>query len=481
LTVDAPPPPPPPPTLVSIAVTPASQTLYVGQTQQYAATGTYSDGSMLNLTAQVTWSSSATGVATIASGGLASAVAPGSTTITATDGTVSGSAALTVETPPYVPPPTLQSIVVTPPDPTIYVGATQPFTATAYYSDGSSANVTTTATWTSSDNTVATIASGGVATGAAVGVSTITATLSGLSGSATLTVETRPPPPTLVSITVTPANPTIYVAQNQPFTATGYYSDGSSQNLTGSVTWTSSATSIATISSVGVANGLLAGSTTITAAAGSVSGSTTLTVESRPPPPVLLSISVTPPNPTIDLSSSGVSTSQLFTATGHYSDGSTQNLTSVVSWSSSNTSVATIGSGGLATSAAIGVTTIVATSGTISGSTTLTVVTTPPPPPPPVCPGGDISYLMEFNFAGGAFNNPVFNYLGPNAITSSIIPANGVLLGGVYASAAVYNNYSAGGYGTGGTIALVTRSDGVIQSFFQLSLRQQRYSWREIR
>ncbi|HTW75627.1 MAG TPA: PilC/PilY family type IV pilus protein [Steroidobacteraceae bacterium] len=476
LTVNAAPPPPPPPTLVSITVTPANQTIDVGQTQQYTATGTYSDGSTLNLTAQVTWSSSDTGVATIASGGLASGVAAGSTTVTATLSSVSGSTTLTVVTPPPPPPPpTLESIVVTPANPTIDVGAMQAFTATAHYSDGSTQNVTSSATWSSSDTAVATIASGGVATGVAVGTSTITATLSGISGSTTLTVQTPPPPPTLVSITVTPTT-TIYVGGTQQFTATGNYSNGSTQNLTSSVTWSSSMTAIATISSGGRATGVAAGSTTITATSGAISGSATLTVETPPPPPVLLSISVTPANPTVD-----VGQNEGFTATGHYSNGSTQNLTSSASWSSSNTGVATIASGGVASSIAVGTTTIVASSGTVSGSTTLTVVTTPPPPPPPVCPGGDVSYLMEFNFAGGAFNNPVFNYLGPGAITSSIIPANGVLLGGVYASAPVYNTYSAGGYGTGGTVGFVTLSNGNIASFFQLSLRQQRYSWWEIR
>ncbi len=64
---------------------------------------------------------------------------------------------------------------------------------------------------------------------------------------------------------------------------------------------------------------------------------------------------------------------QQFTATGSYSDGSTQNLTTTATWSSSNTAVATIAAGGLATSAGAGSATISAASGTVTGSTTLTV------------------------------------------------------------------------------------------------------------
>lgn len=471
LTVNSPPPPPPPPTLESITVTPANQSIGVGSTETYTAMGYYSDGSMLNLTAVVTWSSSTTSVATMSSN-VATAEMVGTTTITATDGSVSGDTMLTVTTPVIPPPPTLNYIVVTPSNPSIFVGGTQPFTATAYWSDGTHTVVTSSSTWTSGNASVATMAAN-TATGVAVGTSQITATYMGDSASATLTVQAVP---TLQSITVTPANVTIYTGTNEPYTATGYYSNGTYANITASVTWSSSATSVATISSAGSAHGVAPGSTNITATQGSVSGSTGLTVENRPPPPVLLSISITPVNPTVI-----VGANQSFVATGHYSDNSVQNLTSVVTWSSSIPAIATIGSGGVATSVAVGSTTITASDGSVSGSTLLTVVNTPPPPPPPVCPGGDISYLMEFNFAGGAFTVPVFNYNGPGAITSSILPANGVLLGGVYASAPVYNTYGAGSYGTGGAVGFVTLSNGNIASFFQLGLHQQRYSWWEIR
>lgn len=85
---------------------------------------------------------------------------------------------------------------------------------------------------------------------------------------------------TLTSITVTPSNPSISQGTTEPFTATGTFSDGSTQNLTSSATWNSSNTGAATIASTGVATAVTPGSTTIKATFGTISGSTTLTVTS---------------------------------------------------------------------------------------------------------------------------------------------------------------------------------------------------------
>lgn len=81
--------------LVSIAVTPPSPSIFPGDTQQLAATGTYSDTTTMPL-ASVTWDTSVPGVATITDGGLATGVAVGATTLSATLGAVTGSTLLTV-------------------------------------------------------------------------------------------------------------------------------------------------------------------------------------------------------------------------------------------------------------------------------------------------------------------------------------------------------------------------------------------------
>src|SRR5437879_12177841 len=132
-----------------------------------------------------------------------------------------------------------------------------------------------------------------------------------------------PPPKTLVSIAVTSASSTIAVGTTQQFTATGHYSDNSTQNLTNSVTWNSSNAAVATISnsagSEGLATGVGIGAATITAASGSVTGSAALTVTAT----ALIPLSIAPSSPSI-----AQGTTLQFTATGSYSDGSIQILTS---------------------------------------------------------------------------------------------------------------------------------------------------------
>jgi len=171
--------------LESIEVSPTSACIAVAvppQTQQFTATGTYSDGSTADITNTVVWTSSAPLVASILPGGLATGVSSGEVTITATVGTVQGSATLTVTA------PILESIEVSPSSASIAVLQTQQFTATGTYSDGSTADITDTVIWASSNPGVATVAPGGLAAGISPGTVTITATVLTIEGSATLSV-----------------------------------------------------------------------------------------------------------------------------------------------------------------------------------------------------------------------------------------------------------------------------------------------------
>jgi len=268
------------------------------------------------------------------------------------------------------PAPSLQAISVTPSPASVVAGSTIAFAATGQYSDGSTQNLTTQATWTSSNPSLATVVSNtGVAAGvAAGGPVTITASLSGISGTASLTV-TAPLPPTLQTITVTPNPASVIVGSTVAFTAMGHYSDGSSKNITSQSAWSSNNSLLATIvSNTGVATGVGAGGPiTITASLSGINGSASLTVTA---PVTLQSISVTPGSTSISVGNTAA-----FTATGHYSDGSTRNITTQAAWTSSNSSIATIVSN---TGVATGVTTggpitIKASLSGISGSASLTV------------------------------------------------------------------------------------------------------------
>ena len=132
---------------------------------------------------------------------------------------------------------TLKSIAITPTSPTIAAGSTLQLTATGTYSDGSTQNITTTVSWISATKTVATVGlHTGLATAVANGSTSISANLGTVHGSTTLTVGSSA---TLVSISISPQSPTISVGSTQQFTATGKFSDNSTQDITTSVTWNS--------------------------------------------------------------------------------------------------------------------------------------------------------------------------------------------------------------------------------------------------
>ena len=90
------------PSLQSIQVSPANSSAPLGRTQQFTATGILSNGSTQDLTSTVTWSSSATAVATISAAGFASSKSQGITTILATSGGITGSTGWTVVAPALV-------------------------------------------------------------------------------------------------------------------------------------------------------------------------------------------------------------------------------------------------------------------------------------------------------------------------------------------------------------------------------------------
>ncbi len=340
--------------LASISIVPVNPSAAAGTVVQFVATGVFTDGSTQDITATANWSSSSPTVATISSGGLATAIAAGTTTIECAQGSTNNSTTLTVT------PASLVSISLSPASATIPKGLTQQFTVSGTYSDGSTHDLTASATFASSNTSVATISSSGLATANGAGTTNITAQVGTFTGSAALTVN----PAQLLSITITPPTASIAAGTIQQFVAYGNYSDGTTPIITPLVSWTSSSPAIATIAATGTATALTVGSSTISATLGSATGTATLTVS----PATLVSIAISPLAPTIPL---GGSTQ--FSATGTFTDLSTQDLTSTVTWTSSLTSVAVITNGGLATSAGVGVTTITAKQGSVSGTAVMTV------------------------------------------------------------------------------------------------------------
>jgi hypothetical protein len=363
------------PPLTSIAVAPATVTLNINATQPFKATGTYADNSTADLTVSATWSSTTTAVSVSnAAGrnGLATALAVGTAQVQASFGGQVGSATVTVIQ------AVLTKITVTPNPLAVVLKLKAPLTATGSYQNAADQDITTQVAWTVTDSTIASVSNAagttGQVTGNAIGTTTVTATLTGISGLATVTVSN----PTLTSITVDPVTTNVSAGTKQPFTATGNYDNNTTFDLTTQATWTSSNISVAQESNAAGSNGIattfVAGTATITATLNGISGTATLTVTA----PTISSIQIAPANPPgID-----VGGTQAFTASAVYANGTTAPITAA--WTSSNTAVATVAAAGgpgaareVATAVSAGTTTITATYQGMTDSVTLTVNAAP--------------------------------------------------------------------------------------------------------
>ena len=276
---------------------------------------------------------------------------------------------LTLILPACSPKVSLSSINITPVAPAnLAVSSHQQFTAAGTYSNGSTTDITSKVMWKSSVPAVASISSSGLAEGLTAGDTNITAVLSGVTSQyVKLTVVAT----ILTSIAVTPEAPNnLAVGSTQQFSAAGTYSDGSAADITSQVAWSSSDENVASVDSDGLALGLTAGTTDVTATFGNItSPDVLLTVTAQE----LSSIEVTPGTPNI----LAVGDSLQFAAIGTYSDDTTAFITSLVTWQSSDTSIAVIDSKGSATGIATGIVDITATmEGITSPPVILTVANT---------------------------------------------------------------------------------------------------------
>ncbi len=163
------PPPPPAATVTRIDLTSPTGTISVQQSVQLSATARLSDGSS-NGAPSVAWSSSAANVATVSTSGLVTGIAPGSATITASIGTISGTASITVTSAAGV----LSAVAITITEPTVQLGQTTQVTVAGRDALGGAVALGARAiTWTSSSAAIATVSASGVITGVGVGTSTI--------------------------------------------------------------------------------------------------------------------------------------------------------------------------------------------------------------------------------------------------------------------------------------------------------------------
>ena len=351
--------------LVSVAVLPASPMVANNTPITFSVIGTFNDGSTRDITSLATWLSSDDTVATNFGAlanvfSVAASSVPAVATITASFGTVSTLAPSTTLT---VSDATLQSIALSPTNASIASGTRVTYTAVGTFSDGSTQDLSSIVKWSVLAGSGAATVSKGIVKGTAAGAITVNATslpnLGSVLGSAAATVSAA----TLQSIAVNPATTFVQPGGNLTYSAIGTFSDGSTQDISTLAAW-SSATEMATVLS-GVATGQGVGQATITAKLGQISGTASLLMVS----PAQVSLAVTPA--TVSVASGA--TTQL-KVTGTYVDGTTQDFTTLVNWSSSASTAATVGyRTGLISGLTSGSSTITATLGPVTATAQVTV------------------------------------------------------------------------------------------------------------
>src|SRR6266705_2868425 len=370
-------------TITQLVVAPKTVTLQPNQTYDFVAVGFTATGDSAD--EAVSWTASDGSVTSSNSGkrhyghyhnancGVSKVMA------TSNPGNLSDTATVTVSGCTVA----VASVSVSPASATVAAGQSVQLTATPKDANGTPLSGRTVA-WSSNNTSVAIADVNGNVTAIAPGSATITATTEAQSGTAAITVTNVP----VNSVTVTPASASIQQGQTIQLTATPKDANGNA--LTGRVvTWSSSNTAVASVNAGGCVTTGAAGSATITAASEGKSGTAAITVTSVP----VASVTVSP-------ASASVPEGQTVQLTATPRDANGNPLTGrVVSWSSSNTSVATVNGSGVVSGVVAGSATITATSEGQSGTAAITVT-----PPSSTCPTSSTAFQNSaFASQNGSF------------------------------------------------------------------------------
>ncbi|WP_421320182.1 Ig-like domain-containing protein [Aeromonas veronii] len=333
-----------------------------GNSQRFIAIGHHTDGSTLDISDSVTWSLSDESVATISDDGLLTGVSAGTITVTATkDNITSNQVEVTITD------AVITALQVSPAAISVVTGQEQQLTVMATYSDNTSFDVTSTVAW-AVDSTIATVTANGLLTGASAGSTTLTATKDGISSNeVSVTVSNA----VITSLIVTPANVSVAKGQQKPLRVMATYSNNTSSDVTDSATWVSADATVATVTSNGLLTGASPGSTTVTATKGGVTSNQVAVDVSDA---VITAITVSPTTFSIHKGE------QLpLTVTATYSDSTSSDITSSVTWDVDNTAIATVAPDGLLTGTSEGTTTVTATkdgqTSTATANVTAAVIT----------------------------------------------------------------------------------------------------------
>lgn len=328
-------PPPPPPTVAQVQVTPGAATIDRGGSVALAARAVSATGATLS--SAITWSSNAPTVATVDASGRVTGVAAGQATISASAGAVSGSAAITVVVP-------VAAVTLVGDTAALIPGATRQLSATARDAGGT-ALPDRTISWSSSAPSVAAVSSQGLVTALAPGQVTISATAENVAGRLTLTVL-----PPVTTVTITGDTAALLPGATRQLTATPR--DAAGAALAGRpVTWSSSAPTVATVSSTGLVTAITPGQVTIAAKSENATGAVPLAVWAP-----VASIAIVPDSLVLLPADARSFTLIMRDATGATLSGRP------VTWTSTAPAIATVNATGLVTTIAPGRALVIAAS-----------------------------------------------------------------------------------------------------------------------
>lgn len=324
--------------LTDIYINPVDSDINVGDKVSYNAICKYSDGSFHNLPSNGEWHSSKTDIANVQLSGVTTAVATGlnegTTVITASVGDIiSNEAMLTVTALPI----TLDSIKITPSSGTVILDAEYQFKATAYYSDGSEADVTRDSTWLTDNKDIVGITTTGAEAGYAyalgLGSANVTAVFESMtSNSANITVSGK----SLDNVQIVPNNKSYTLGDTAQYSVRAIYDDYTSTDVTAFSQIQSLDPDVATLDVNNVMTTLSTGDAELTAVyLGMTSEREFLHVNVAAPMPPTLEI--TPTNIVVP-----EGTKDRYTAILHYADSPSKDVTSLAVWSSTDTNIVNI-------------------------------------------------------------------------------------------------------------------------------------------
>ncbi|WP_064605026.1 Ig-like domain-containing protein [Photobacterium sp. J15] len=371
--------------MTSLHVTPAVASIHVGNGQKLTATATYSDATTADISDQVSWVSEDSAIVTISSSGFLSSQSTGATEVHASiNGMISNRVLVEVNDAAIV------SIQITPLSLSLAKNNTSQLSVLATYSDSRTENVSNVVSWSTEDSAIMSVSNTGLVTGLKPGNTKVSASLSDITSN---DVDVSVTDATIKTIHIRPEAFSVAKGNTIQLSAVAKYSDDSIADISHLITWSSMDTSTATISTTGLLTGVGIGNTEVTASRDTLRSNVAVAVTNAE----VISIDVTPEAPTLIKG-----TALPLNAMATYSDQTTADITSDVSWSADDTSVATVTSEGVITGLEAGASIITAQLDDIY-SNSVNVTVTDPLVSVTVC--GNISGKPFDRSLGGGIND----------------------------------------------------------------------------